>query len=122
MTAMVARISSWRRWSRIGPFLAMDATSRLLPRRGEENAGADPAAHHAALDLRLLGIPDLDPHLPSQLGEARRHAGKAEILLQARRPHGRGGEPQLRLRRAIGVEEGTGRGLAALDLDADQDV
>ena len=92
--------------------------SRLLPRRVEEHAVAGPAADHAALDLLFLGIPDLDPHLAARLRVVRRHAGKGDVLLQLRRPEGRGGEADLLLRRLVGIEEGARRGLAPLDLDA----
>src|SRR5690242_3369990 len=153
MTAMVAWISSWRRWSRMGAFKAMGdrlhlcrhsresgnpgrparlaaldpgfrrddgrgcmkrAPSRLLPRWVEEHAVAGPAADHAALDLLLLGIPDLDPHLPPRRGESGRHPGEGDVLLQARRPKGGGREAEFLLPRLIGIEEGAGRGLAAL--------
>src|SRR5262249_37813113 len=90
--------------------------------RVEEHAVAGPAPDHAALDLLLLGVPNLDPHLPPRLGEGRRHSGEGDVLLQARRPEGGGGEAELLPSRPIGMEEGAGGGLAALDLDADQDV
>src|SRR5271163_1084386 len=114
MTAMVARISSWRRWSRIGRLCAMGPAGRpslLLARRVEEHAVAGPAADHAALDLLFLRIPDLDPELLARGRVARRQAGKRDVLLHHRRPESRGGKPELLLAGLVGVEEGARRRL-----------
>src|SRR5690606_8596552 len=124
MTAIVDSISSWRRLLRMGAFLPMTRSRPapshdfLLSRRVEEHAVARPAFYLAALDLLLLGIPDLDPHLGARLGIGDRDLGKGDVLLQERRPHGRGGEPQLLGPFLVGIEEGARGGLATFDLDA----
>src|ERR1043166_2037797 len=90
MTAMVALIRAWRRRSRMGSLTGI--RSLLLARRVEEHAVGGPAAHHLALDLLFFRIPDLHPHLASELGEGGRHLSEGDVLLQHRRPQGRGGE------------------------------
>src|SRR6266404_6710335 len=101
---------------------AHESRSLLLARRIEEHAIGGPAAHHAALYLLFLGVPDLDPHLATGLGEGRGHLGEGNVLFQSRRPEGRGREADLVLGGPIRIEEGAGRGLASLDLNAHQNV